>query len=59
MINLALYSVTKLLEMLDSARKSKLVVRPPLTSWLDNDGRIALMGDACHSMLVSIDTVSV
>ncbi|KAJ3508492.1 hypothetical protein NLJ89_g5721 [Agrocybe chaxingu] len=43
--------VTKLVGFIQIAMKSKLVVRPPLDTWVDPSGRIALLGDSCHSML--------
>ena len=32
----------------------RLVDREPLSKWVHEDGKIALMGDACHPMLVSV-----
>jgi salicylate hydroxylase len=43
--------VTKLMTLVDGVKKSKLVVRAPLRTWVDTSGRIALLGDSCHAML--------
>lgn len=43
--------VRKLLSMVPSTLKWKLVDRAPLERWIDDSGRVALMGDAAHPML--------
>lgn len=45
--------VQKLTALATSVKKSKLVVRAPLHTWVDASGRVALLGDSCHAMLVS------
>jgi salicylate hydroxylase len=46
--------VTKLLNMVPSTLKWKLMDRAPLETWVHPQGNVALLGDACHPMLVSI-----
>jgi hypothetical protein len=43
----------KLQAMVTSVLKFRLMVRLPLKTWVHPGGRVALMGDACHPMLVS------
>ena len=43
----------KLQAMVTSVLKFRLVVRLPLKTWIHSGGRVALMGDSCHPMLVS------
>ncbi|KAJ7037624.1 hypothetical protein C8F04DRAFT_1091926 [Mycena alexandri] len=43
--------VEKLLQLVETATMGKLVVRRPLTTWVDSTRRITLIGDACHPML--------
>ncbi|KAJ7803670.1 hypothetical protein B0H14DRAFT_3091948 [Mycena olivaceomarginata] len=43
--------VEKLLNLVKTTMTGQLVVRKPLTSWLDSTKRVALIGDACHPML--------
>ena len=43
----------KLQAMATSILKSRLMVRLPLKTWVHPGGRVALLGDACHPMLVS------
>lgn len=43
--------VQKLLGMVKSTLNWKLLDRDPLDRWVHENGRIALMGDACHPML--------
>lgn len=38
--------------MVKSTLNWKLLDRDPLDRWVHENGRIALMGDACHPMLV-------
>jgi 2-polyprenyl-6-methoxyphenol hydroxylase-like FAD-dependent oxidoreductase len=47
-------SVEKLLQMVPSTLKWKLMDRAPLNKWVHREGRVALLGDACHPMLVGI-----
>ncbi|KAF9448815.1 FAD/NAD(P)-binding domain-containing protein [Macrolepiota fuliginosa MF-IS2] len=44
-------TVTKLVSLIKKGMKSRLVVREPLKSWTHPNGRITLIGDACHPML--------
>lgn len=46
--------VGKLIDLIpaDSIVGSLKVLESPLKSWVHKDGRIALVGDACHPMLV-------
>lgn len=41
----------KILNMVPSTLKWKLMGRQPLETWVHPSGRIALLGDACHPML--------
>ncbi|KAF5319537.1 hypothetical protein D9619_008331 [Psilocybe cf. subviscida] len=43
--------VENLIGLVEDVKKLKLVVRPPLRTWIDNNGKIALLGDSCHAML--------
>ncbi|KLO16029.1 FAD/NAD-binding domain-containing protein [Schizopora paradoxa] len=43
--------ITKLLSMVPSTLKWKLMDRQPLTTWLHHEGRVVLLGDSCHPML--------
>ncbi|KAF5319269.1 hypothetical protein D9619_008302 [Psilocybe cf. subviscida] len=43
--------VSKLVGLADGVKKSKLVVRAPLHTWVDQSGRLTLIGDSCHAML--------
>lgn len=43
----------KLQAMVASVLKFRLMVRLPLKTWVHPGGRVVLMGDACHPMLVS------
>lgn len=43
--------IQKLLELIPSTLKWKLMDRAPLETWIHEDGRLALVGDACHPML--------
>ncbi|KAG8980865.1 hypothetical protein FRB94_002698 [Tulasnella sp. JGI-2019a] len=43
--------LTKLLNMVPSTLKWKLMARSPLDTWVHPNGRVALIGDACHPML--------
>jgi hypothetical protein len=45
-------SIEKLLNLVKTTMTGQLVVRKPLTSWLDSMKRVALIGDACHPMFV-------
>lgn len=41
----------KLQAMVKSVLKSRMMVHSPLKTWVHSDGRVALVGDACHPML--------
>lgn len=43
--------IQKLLALVQSTLNWKLMDRAPLSTWVHKDGRIALLGDACHPML--------
>jgi salicylate hydroxylase len=43
--------IQKLLGMVESTLNWKLMDRAPLSRWVHEKGRIALIGDACHPML--------
>jgi len=43
--------VRKLHALATKTMKSRLMVRLPLKTWVHSGGRIALLGDSCHSML--------
>lgn len=45
-------SIQKLLKMVDTTLKWRLMDRKPLDTWIHPAGRVALLGDACHPMLV-------
>ncbi len=49
------HRVRKILNLIKTpyTLKYKLMYTPPLPTWVDSTGRIALLGDACHAMLVS------
>ena len=44
--------VQKLLSHVNSTLKWRLMDRQPLEKWVHSSGRVALLGDACHPMLV-------
>ncbi|KAN0111237.1 FAD/NAD(P)-binding domain containing protein [Russula decolorans] len=44
-------SVQKLLSFVKSTLKWRLMDRKPLNTWVHPQGRLALLGDACHPML--------
>ncbi|KAI6011791.1 hypothetical protein EDC04DRAFT_2609745 [Pisolithus marmoratus] len=43
--------IEKLLSLIPSSLKWKLVDRAPLETWVHKDGKLALLGDSCHPML--------
>jgi salicylate hydroxylase len=45
-------SVQKLLSSVKSTLKWRLMDRKPLPTWVHRKGRLVLLGDACHPMLV-------
>ena len=47
-------SVKKLLSHVRSTLKWRLMDRKPLERWVHQDGRVVLLGDACHPMLVRL-----
>ena len=47
-----LCSVQKLLSFVKSTLKWRLMDRKPLNTWVHPKGRLVLLGDACHPMLV-------
>ena len=45
--------VQKLLNLVSSTTLWPLLDRDPLTNWVHESGKVCLLGDACHPMLVS------
>ena len=45
--------VRKLLGYVQSTLKWRLMDRRPLNNWIHDSGRVILLGDACHPMLVN------
>ena len=45
-------SIQKLIDLIPSPLEWKLVDRDPLPSWIHADGKLVLLGDSCHPMLV-------
>ncbi|GBE85602.1 FAD-dependent monooxygenase OpS4 [Sparassis crispa] len=43
--------VQKMIAMVNSTLKWRLMDRQPLDTWIDKSGRVILLGDACHPML--------
>ncbi|KZT66311.1 FAD/NAD(P)-binding domain-containing protein [Daedalea quercina L-15889] len=43
--------IQKLLKLVDTTLKWRLMDRKPLDTWIHPAGRVALLGDACHPML--------
>ncbi|KAI6115946.1 hypothetical protein F5141DRAFT_1212557 [Pisolithus sp. B1] len=43
--------IQKLLSLIPSTLKWKLMDSAPLETWIHEDGKLALLGDACHPML--------
>ncbi|KAJ7177494.1 hypothetical protein C8R43DRAFT_1084622 [Mycena crocata] len=43
--------VENLLKLVETTMTGQLVIRKPLKTWVSSNGRIALIGDACHPML--------
>ncbi|KAI6046392.1 hypothetical protein EDC04DRAFT_3006615 [Pisolithus marmoratus] len=43
--------IQKLLSLIPSSLKWKLMDRAPLETWVHKDGKLALLGDSCHPML--------
>ena len=50
--SLFILSVQKLLSHVKSTLKWRLMDRQPLETWVHSAGRVTLLGDACHPMLV-------
>ena len=46
------HSNVKLLSFVKSTLKWRLMDRKPLDTWVHPKGRLVLLGDACHPMLV-------
>jgi salicylate hydroxylase len=45
-------SVRRILDLVSRTLDWRLVDRPPVPQWVHADGKLALLGDACHPMLV-------
>ena len=50
------HRVRKLLGFVQSTLKWRLMDRKPLDKWIHDSGRVILLGDACHPMLVRFIT---
>jgi salicylate hydroxylase len=37
--------------LVEDVKKLKVVALPPIRTWIDNSGRVVLLGDSCHAML--------
>ena len=46
------HRIQKLLALVPSTFKWRLTHRAPLSTWVHKDGKLALLGDACHPMVV-------
>lgn len=46
------HRIQKLLALIPSTLNWKLMDRAPLSTWVHRDGKLALLGDSCHPMLV-------
>jgi 2-polyprenyl-6-methoxyphenol hydroxylase-like FAD-dependent oxidoreductase len=51
--SILLSRVRKFLGFVKSTLKWRLMDRKPLDRWIHKSGRVILLGDACHPMLVS------
>lgn len=47
-------SIQKLMAMVPSTLSWKLMDRDPLETWIHKDGKLVLLGDSCHPMLVGL-----
>ncbi|KAF5368111.1 hypothetical protein D9757_011566 [Collybiopsis confluens] len=47
--------VQKLLGLITSVLQTRITVSPPLPIWIHQGNRVALVGDACHSLLIAAD----
>jgi hypothetical protein len=50
--SISLHRIQKLLQLVPSTLNWTLMDRAPLETWVHKDGKVALLGDACHPMLV-------
>ena len=48
------HRIQKLLHLVPTTLNWTLMDRAPLKTWVHKDGKVALLGDACHPMLVRI-----
>jgi len=44
--------IRKMLGFVQSTLKWRMIDREPLDKWIHDSGRVILLGDACHPMLV-------
>jgi len=44
--------VHKLIGLVQSTLRMRVVDRKPLNKWIHDSGRVVLLGDACHPMVV-------
>lgn len=51
--------IQKLMALAKSTLNGKVMAHAPLDTWVDPSGRVALLGDAAHPMLVRNSSVSV
>ena len=49
-----IHRILRLIGLIPSALKWKIVDRPVFDSWVHPSGSVALLGDACHSILVDM-----
>lgn len=52
-----LFRVQKMLAPVDSAHLWKLVDRPPISNWVHKFGKVLVIGDACHPVLVRLNFI--
>lgn len=57
-ISVLLHRIQKLLSLIPSALRWKLMDRDPLSTWIHKDGKLVLLGDSCHPMLVRMERCS-
>lgn len=53
LLQMCFLRITKMLKLIPSTLKWMLADREPLETWVHKEGKVALLGDACHPMLVS------
>ena len=53
------YRILKLLNLVETAYLWKLLDRPPISNWVHESGKVVVIGDACHPVLVRISSLYV